>query len=101
VGLLIIKDGEILVERYQYDRKPTDKFVSHSMAKSLTSPAIGVALEEGKVHSLDDKAAQYVPQLRGYAYGETSMRHVLRMASGVQCREDYDGKDDLARLPVF
>jgi CubicO group peptidase (beta-lactamase class C family) len=98
MGLLIIKDGEILVERYQYDRKPADKFVSHSMAKSLTSLAVGFALEEGKIHALDDKVAQYVPQLRGYAYGETSIRHVLRMASGVKFREDYDGKDDLARF---
>ncbi len=98
MGLLIIKDGEILVERYQYDRKPTDKFVSHSMAKSITSLAVGFALTEGKIHLLDDHAAQYVPQLRGYAYGETSIRHVLRMASGVKFREDYDGKDDLARF---
>src|SRR5712671_353528 len=30
-GLLVIKDGEILLERYQYDRKATHRFVSHSM----------------------------------------------------------------------
>jgi CubicO group peptidase (beta-lactamase class C family) len=98
MGLLIIKDGEILVERYQYDRKPTDKFVSHSMAKSITSLAVGFALEEGRIQSLDDPVASYVPPLRGYAYGETSIRHVLRMASGVKFREDYDGTDDLSRF---
>lgn len=32
-GLPVIKDGEILVERYQYERKPTDRFLSNSMAK--------------------------------------------------------------------
>src|SRR6478736_3500104 len=32
-GLLVIKDGEVLLERYQYDRTPADRFVSHSMAK--------------------------------------------------------------------
>jgi CubicO group peptidase (beta-lactamase class C family) len=98
MGLLIIKDGEILVERYQYDRQPTDKFASHSMAKSLTSLAVGFALAEGRIQSLDDTVAHYVPPLRGYAYGETSIRHVLRMASGVKFREDYDGKDDLSRF---
>src|SRR6185369_8026286 len=48
-GLLIIKDGEILLERYQYDRKATDRLLSNSMAKSLVSLAIGFALEDGKI----------------------------------------------------
>jgi CubicO group peptidase (beta-lactamase class C family) len=97
-GLLVIKDGEILLERYQYDRKPTDRFVSHSMAKSIVSIAIGMALSEGKIASLDDPVSKYEPKLAGSAYGETSIRNVLRMSSGVPFNEVYDGKDDLARF---
>jgi CubicO group peptidase (beta-lactamase class C family) len=97
-GLLVIKDGEILLERYQYDRKPTDHFVSHSMAKSIVSVAVGMALAEGKIASLDDRVAKYEPKLAGSAYGETSIRNVLRMSSGVPFNEVYDGKDDLARF---
>jgi CubicO group peptidase (beta-lactamase class C family) len=96
-GLLVIKDGEILFERYQYDRKPTDRFVSHSMAKSIVSIAVGMALAEGKIASLDDPVAKYEPKLAGSAYGETSIRNVLRMSSGVPFNEVYDGKD-LARF---
>jgi len=96
-GLLVIKGGEILIERYQYDRKPTDRFVSHSMAKSLVSLAVGFALGDGKIRSLEDTVATYVPELKGYAYGETRIRNVLRMASGVRFTENYDGKDDLAQ----
>ena len=99
-GLMIIKDGEILAEHYQYDRAPQHRLVSHSMAKSIVSLAIGMALAEKKIRSLDDKAATYVPQLAGSAYGETSIRNLLRMASGVRFREVYDGKDDLTRLGV-
>ncbi len=97
-GLLIVKDGEILLERYQYDRMPTHRFLSHSMAKSLVCLAIGLALAEGKIASLDDKVSKYVPNLAGYPYGETSIRNVLRMASGVRFEEVYDGKDDLSRF---
>jgi CubicO group peptidase (beta-lactamase class C family) len=97
-GLLVIKDGEILLERYQYDRKPTDRLVSHSMAKSIVSIAVGMALAEGKIASLDDPVAKYEPKLAGSAYGETSIRNVLRMSSGVAFNEVYDGKDDLARF---
>jgi CubicO group peptidase (beta-lactamase class C family) len=100
-GLLLIKDGEILVERYQYDRKPADRFVSHSMAKSIVSIAIGMALAEGKIASLDDAVSKYVPKLAGSPYGETSIRNVLRMSSGVRFNEVYDGKDDLERFSVL
>jgi CubicO group peptidase (beta-lactamase class C family) len=54
----------------------------------------------GKIRSLDDLVKTYVPELAGYAYGETSIRNLLRMASGVRFTEEYDGKDDLARIFV-
>ena len=97
-GLLVIKDGEIQFERYQYDRKPADRFVSHSMAKSIVSIAVGMALAEGKISSLDDLVSKYEPKLAGSAYGDTSIRNVLRMSSGVPFNEVYDGKDDLTRF---
>src|ERR1700733_1247323 len=97
-GLLLIKDGEILFERYQYERNAENRFVSHSMAKSIVSLAIGMAFAEGKIASLDDKAAKYEPKLAGHAYGETSIRNLLRMSSGVAFKEVYDDNDDLARF---
>lgn len=97
-GLLIVKNGEILVERYQYDRKDTHRFLSKSMAKSITSLALGIALSEGKIRSLDDKAADYVTELAGFAYGETSLRDLLRMSSGVRFDESYATGSDLANF---
>jgi CubicO group peptidase (beta-lactamase class C family) len=99
-GLLIIKDGKILAERYQYDRKDGDRFISHSMAKSIASLAIGIALAEKKIASLDDTIAKYEPKLAGSPYGETTIRNILRMSSGVPFSETYDGKDDLTRFVI-
>jgi CubicO group peptidase (beta-lactamase class C family) len=99
-GLLVIKDGAVMFERYQYDRKPADRFVSHSMAKSIVSLAVGIAVAEGKIASLDDLVSKYVPKLAGSAYGETTIRNVLRMSSGVQFKEVYDGQDDLTRFTI-
>jgi CubicO group peptidase (beta-lactamase class C family) len=96
-GLLVIKDGRILVERYQYDRKPTDRLTSNSMAKSLIGIGIGVALSEGRIRSLDDSVLAYVPELKGNLYGHTRIRNLLRMASGGRFREDnVDRNDDAA-----
>src|ERR1700730_16489952 len=71
------------------------------MAKSIVSIAIGMALAEGKIASLDDAVSKYVPKLADSPYGETSIRNVLRMSSGVRFNEVYDGKDDLERFSVL
>jgi len=98
MGLLIIKDGVVQVERYQYDRTPSHRFLSNSMAKSITSLAVGIALHEKRIRSLDDTAETYAPKLAGTLYGRTTIRNLLRMASGARFTEEYDGKDDAARF---
>ena len=97
-GLMIIKDGQVLVERYQYERTPQQRMLSNSMAKSIVSVAFGVALAERSIRSLDDKSADYVPELGDSAYGQTSLRDLLRMSSGVRFIENYDGNDDSAKF---
>ena len=98
MGLMIIKDGVVQVERYQYGRQPSHRFLSNSMAKSITSLAIGIVLQEGKIKSLDDRADMYAPKLVDTLFGETTIRNLLRMASGARYTEEYDGKDDAARF---
>lgn len=97
-GLLIARDSMILFERYQYARTEAHRFASQSMAKTITAMLIGIAVAEGKIKSIDDKAATYVPDLAGSAYGETPIRALLSMSSGVEFTERYDGKDDIATL---
>jgi CubicO group peptidase (beta-lactamase class C family) len=97
MGLLIIKDGVVQVERYQYERKPGQRFVSHSMAKSIVSLAIGIALREGRIRSLEDRADDYAAELAGTLLGETTLHNLLLMATGARYTEEYDGKDDSAR----
>jgi CubicO group peptidase (beta-lactamase class C family) len=46
-----------------------------------------MALAEGKIASLDDRVAKYEPKLTGIPYGETSIRNLLRMSSGVPSRK--------------
>jgi CubicO group peptidase (beta-lactamase class C family) len=98
MGLLIIKDGMVQVERYQYDRTPAHRFTSQSMAKSITALAIGYALEEGRIASLDDRADRYAPKLRGTIFGATTIRNLLRMASGARYKQTDDGTGDTPRF---
>jgi len=98
MGLIIVKDGRIDVERYQYDRTSAHRFVSNSMAKSITALAVGIAYGEGRFKSLDDLAEQYAPRLRGTIYGATTLRDLLRMASGAKYAQTYDGTGDTGRF---
>jgi CubicO group peptidase (beta-lactamase class C family) len=79
-GLLVIKDGRVVAERYQYDRQPEMRFRSFSMAKTFTSMLVGIAHDKGLIRSLDDKALDYWPEIAGSAYGQTTIRNLLRMA---------------------
>ncbi len=97
-GLLVIKDGQIVVERYGLGRKPGDRWTSFSIAKSVTSTLVGAALRDGKIASLDDPLTRYVPELRGGAYEGVTLRHALQMRSGVGWNEDYnDPASDFSR----
>ncbi len=96
MGLLVIKDGVIQVERYQYERTVDQRFLSNSMAKSILSLGIGFAVQD-KLLNLDKTADSYVPDLKGTIYGEATLKNLLRMSSGARIEETYSGQDDLAK----
>jgi len=98
VAVWIAQGRTLHVARHRHGVGPESWWLSNSMAKSVTSIAIGFALAEGRIRSLDEPAATYVPALSGHAYGETRIGNLLRMASGVRFSERYDGRDDLARF---
>jgi len=97
-GLLIARDDTILYEHYQYARSEHDRFLSQSMAKTITAMLIGIAAADGAIKSIDDEVATYVTGLAGTEYGKTPIRALLHMSSGVEFKETYDGQDDVARL---
>lgn len=100
-SLIAAQEDTILEERYPRMRLPSDKFTSFSMAKSITALLVGIALDEGKIKSLDELASQYVPAIADSAYGSISLRHLLRMSSGMIYSENYSGRDDNARMQGY
>jgi CubicO group peptidase (beta-lactamase class C family) len=99
-GLLILKHGEIALERYGMGNGPGSRWVSMSTAKSITATLVGAALHDGAIGSLDEACEQYLPRLRGSAYEGVTIRNLLRMCSGVAWREhdDADGWSDASSL---
>ena len=54
-GLLILKHGEIALERYGMGNGPESRWTSMSTAKSITATLVGAALHDGAIGSLDDR----------------------------------------------
>jgi CubicO group peptidase (beta-lactamase class C family) len=86
-GLLIGKDDTILIERYQYGRTEHDRFTSASMAKTLVAMLLGIASGEHSTFSVDQPADKFVPHLGHSPYGETSIRDLLHMTSGIRMND--------------
>jgi CubicO group peptidase (beta-lactamase class C family) len=82
-GLMVLRDGEVRLEFYGKGLDAQSRNHIWSATKSFTSTLIGMALFEGKITSLNDPAEKYAPQFKGTAYGETSIRHLLMMSSGI------------------
>lgn len=89
-GFVVLDGDKIVKEWYSFGNSKDTLFQSWSMAKSFTSDAIGIALGEGKIRSLEDKVTDYVPELAGSGYGDVSLHNLLRMSSGIQWNETLD-----------
>lgn len=89
VAFLVIKNDSILHEQYwdQYDKNSYSN--SFSMAKSIVSVLIGIALDEGKIKSLDEPVGNYLPHFKNGRNGGLTIRHVLTMSAGLDWDESY------------
>ena len=98
-ALLVIKGGEIRYENYRLTGAPDRHWMSMSVAKSVVSALIGIAVAEGKIKSIEDTAVTYVPALKGSGYENVSIKNILQMSSGARWLEEYGNPDsEIARL---
>ena len=89
-GLLVCRDGQILMERYRFDRTASMRMTSWSMAKSVTTLLLGICLDQGLIASYDDEAQKYLPELEGTLHGGVTLRNLSNMSSGAAIRHDTD-----------
>ncbi len=89
-ALLVIRDGRIVFEDYRNRSDAAAHFIGFSMSKTITAMLVGVALEQGKIASLDDPVTRYLPELAGTGYDGATLRQVMQMRSGVDYQERYD-----------
>lgn len=86
-AFLVIKDDTILYEYYwdQHDENRVSN--SFSMAKTIVSLLLGVALDEGKIESLEEPVAKYIDRFKYNARAELTIKQVLTMSAGFDWEE--------------
>lgn len=89
-ALMVLHNGQVRLERYGLDFDSQGRWTSFSVAKSLTSTLVGMAVRDGHIQSMDDKVSDYIAEMKGSAYDDVSIRQLLTMTSGVAWNEDYD-----------
>jgi len=87
LSYVVLRDGKVVDERYFSGQNASSRFNSWSVGKSITAAALGIALNEGKIHALTDPVTRYVPELKGTGYDGVPIDAVLHMASGVKWDE--------------
>jgi len=88
-GLMIIKGGNIIYERYARGWSANNRHISWSVAKSISSALVGVAANRGLLN-LEDSICTSLTQYAGKPICATKVKHFLTFGSGVQWQEGYE-----------
>lgn len=88
-SFIVVKNAQIIYERYFKGFNQDTRFTSMSMAKSFISALVGIAIGEGLIGSVNDPITQYVPELISSGYNNVPIKHILQMSSGIDFDEDY------------
>lgn len=98
-GVMVLQHGRVRLQRYASGFGPQQRWESFSVAKSVTSTLLGIALQQGYIRSMGDTLGSYIPELRDSAYADVTVQQLLTMTSGVHWNEDYaDAKSDVAQM---
>lgn len=86
-AFLVVKQSELVYEKYWDTFNENSLTNSFSVAKTFTALLIGIAIDEGKINSVDDAVGDYLPEYKSNP--ELKIKHLLTMSSGINFDESY------------
>ncbi|RDV13216.1 class C beta-lactamase-related serine hydrolase [Pontibacter diazotrophicus] len=89
VAFLIVQHDSILFEQYWDGYSDESLSNSFSMAKSIVSMLVGIAIKEGKIESVEQPVGDFLPEFREGDKSKIRIRHLLWMSSGLNWDESY------------
>lgn len=89
VAFLVVKDTQMVFESYWDNYSASSYSSSFSMAKSIVSLLVGIAIDEGKIESVNDPVSKYLPELNDEQRKHITIKSLLTMSSGLEWNESY------------
>ncbi len=89
VAFLVASKGEISFEKYWNDYSGNSLTNSFGMAKSIVGILVGIAIDKGYIHSVDDPIGAYLPEFRKSGKSNITIRHLLEMSSGLDWNDSF------------
>ena len=86
-GVVIIKDGYLVYERYAAGYDENTVHLTWSVSKSIMQALIGIAIKDGLL-DLDTKMRKFYPELKKEK--PITVRNLLHMSSGLDANEGYE-----------
>ena len=88
-GLIVLRDGAVVYERYRNGMAPDTLHLLASVTKSFTASLLGIALERGQL-ALGDRVADVAPDLADTCIADATIRQIADMTAGLGFDEAYD-----------
>ena len=88
-SFLIIRNDSILYETYRGGWNDTLTSNLFSATKSIVGLLVGIAIDEGKIGSVDDKVVKYIPEYNRGRQKDITIRNLLTMSAGMDWDEAY------------
>ena len=90
-GLLVVKNGHVVAEKYFHTWAVDRKVNVQSVTKSYISVLVGIALDQGCLSSVDQKMMEFFPELASQIKDprkyDVTIGHLLQMRSGYPWEE--------------
>jgi CubicO group peptidase (beta-lactamase class C family) len=88
-GIIVSKDGKIIVEEYFNGFKRDTLHQTRSSFKSITSLLVGIAVDQ-KLFKVDDEIEKYISEWKDDPRGKIKVKDLLEMKSGLACENFFD-----------
>jgi CubicO group peptidase (beta-lactamase class C family) len=89
LAFLILRNDSLIYEKYFKGYNKNSIIPSFSVAKTVVSALIGIAVSEGTIHNINQPVTDFLPEMKDPGFRNVTLKDLLEMRSGIKFNEGY------------